>query len=149
MHIVAKTTIIVCSPRAGWYSTAKKDLVVQNWDFLATHCQLPGSQVKMTVKDVKSGGYGNGQHRWSRRWDVIIVPACRLVIVTVIICAFIWRQDIDASVDEVYQVLRSSWLFQHESFEVCGSFIALVERLTFDSSNHSIVSNLNMYQSVR
>lgn len=127
VYIVTETTIVVCYPRAGWYNTAqlKPNSIYTHWDFLATHRHPPGNQVNMTVKYVRSGGYDDDQQSWSRRRDVIIVSACRLMIITVIVFAYIWRQDIDASVDEVYQVLRSSWLFQHESFEVCGSFAAL------------------------
>jgi len=69
------------------------------------------------VKKSKMAVKGTNFDPWTVRLDAI-ASICRLMIIAAIICAYIWRLDIDGSVDAAYQALRMSWLFQHETFEV-------------------------------
>ena len=70
----------------------------------------------MAFKPRANGGRVDG--RWTGGWDMLIVFSCRLVIVTCVFCACIWHREMDGYVDTLYQALRSSSVFQHDSFEV-------------------------------
>jgi len=43
---------------------------------------------------------------------------CRLVAVALIGLVWLFQHEADDRLNEMWQVLRASWWFQHESFEV-------------------------------
>lgn len=43
---------------------------------------------------------------------------CRLIAVSLTGLVWLFQQEADDKLDEMWQVLRASWWFQHESFEV-------------------------------
>lgn len=52
------------------------------------------------------------------RWWAATVAASRCAVVLTLLCAWVWLHEIDSAIQAWYEALCSTWIFQHESFEV-------------------------------
>lgn len=56
----------------------------------------------------------------------LLILVYRLVAVVILTLLWVFRQQADTYLESGWQVLRASWLFQHESFEASGQHVQIM-----------------------